>query len=231
MADVTPLILLTRPLADAEGFATMLADMGITAEVEFSPIVEIVPTGVRVDPIDVTGVIFSSRNAVAAVDGHDLPAWCVGEATAAAARAKGWRAVAADGDAESLYARVLADAPQGPLLHIRGEVARGDLAGRLTKVGIQTREVVVYRQEAHPLLESVKQVLLRENPVIVPLFSPRAARQFASQGPYHAPLHVVVMSEAVQDALGDLPVETVVLAEKKEAKAMANAVARLLDAG
>ncbi|WP_299421664.1 uroporphyrinogen-III synthase [uncultured Shimia sp.] len=231
MADVTPLILLTRPLADAEGFATMLANMGIAAEVEISPIVEIVPTEVHVDLTDITGVIFSSRNAVAAVDGYDLPAWCVGEATAAAAGAKGWRAAAADGDADSLYARVLADAPQGPLLHIRGEVARGDLAGRLTKVGIQTREVVVYRQTAHPLSERAKTALMRENPVIVPFFSPRAARQFAEQGPFHAPLHVVVMSEAVQAALGELPVETVVLAGKKEAKAMANAVARLLDAG
>ncbi|MFY0659698.1 MAG: uroporphyrinogen-III synthase [Shimia sp.] len=231
MADVTPLILLTRPLADAEGFAALLADMGVTAEVAFSPIVEIVPTEADVDLTNISGVLFSSRNAVAAVAGHDLPAWCVGEATAEAARAKGWRAVAADGDAESLYARVLADAPKGPLLHIRGEVARGDLAGRLTKVGIQTREVVVYRQAAHPLSERAKTALMRENPVIVPLFSPRAAAQFAEQGPYYAPLHVVVMSEAVQAALGAFPVETVVLAEKKEAKAMANAVARLLDAG
>ncbi|SMP06685.1 uroporphyrinogen-III synthase [Shimia sagamensis] len=231
MTDVTPLILLTRPLADAEGFAVLLAELGITAEVEISPIVEIVPSEAHVDLTDITGVIFSSRNAVAAVDGYDLPAWCVGEATATAARAKGWRAEAADGDADSLYARVLADAPKGPLLHIRGEVARGDLAGRLTKVGIQTHEVVVYRQEAHSLSKCAKTALMRENPVIAPLFSPRAAAQFASQGPYHAPLHVVVMSEAVRDALGDLPAETVVLAEKKEANAMAEAVAGLLDAG
>lgn len=231
MADVTPLILLTRPLADAEGFSALLADMGVTAEVVFSPIVEIVPTEADVDLTNISGVIFSSRNAVAAVAGHDMPAWCVGEATAAAARAKGWRSVAADGDAESLYARVLADAPNGPLLHIRGEISRGDLAERLTKVGIKTDEVVVYRQAVRPLSGRAKQALMRENPVIVPLFSPRAAAQFARQGPYHAPLHMVVMSEAVREPLGELPVETVVLAEKKEAKAMANAVARLLDAG
>lgn len=231
MADVTPLILLTRPLADAEGFAALLADMGVTAEVVFSPIVEIVPTEADVDLTNISGVIFSSRNSVAAVAGHDMPAWCVGEATAAAARAKGWRAVAADGDAESLYARVLADTPNGPLLHIRGEISRGDLAERLTKVGIKTDEVVVYRQAVRPLSGRAKQALMRENPVIVPLFSPRAAAQFARQGPYHAPLHMVVMSEAVREPLGELPVETVVLAEKKEAKAMANAVARLLDAG
>ncbi|WP_294228591.1 uroporphyrinogen-III synthase [uncultured Shimia sp.] len=230
MTDATPLILLTRPLVDAEAFAVMLTGLGITAEVEISPIVEIVPTEAEIDLSDVAGVIFSSRNAVAAVDGYDLPAWCVGEATAAAAQAKGWRAVAADGDADSLYARVLADGPQGPLLHIRGKVARGDLAGRLTKVGIQTREVVVYRQTAHPLSERAKTALMRENPVIVPLFSPRAAVQFAEQGPYHAPLHVVVMSDAVQNALGDLPVETVVLSGKKEANAMAKAVAGLLNA-
>ena len=230
MTDVTPLILLTRPLADAKAFAALLVGMGLSAEVEISPIVEIVPTETEIDLFDLSGVIFSSRNAVAAVPGHDLPAWCVGEATAVAAQAKGWRAVAADGDADSLYARVLADAPQGPLLHIRGEVARGDLAGRLTKAGIETRDAVVYRQEPRLLSERAKRALLREKPVIVPLFSPRAAVQFASQGPYSAPLHVVVMSTAVRQALGDFPVETFVLAEKKEANAMANAVAGLLNA-
>ncbi len=231
MADPSPTILLTRPLADAEGFATRLRELGVEVPLEMSPIVEIVPTGAAVDLTGFNGVLFSSRNAVAMTDGRDVPAWCVGEATAEAAASKGWRAVTADGDAEALYARVLADAPEGPLLHIRGEIARGNLAARLTDAGIETRDIAVYRQEARPLSQAAKQLLLRENAVIVPLFSPRAAVHFASQGPFRAPLHIVAMSDAVQNALGDLPLEALVLAEKKEASAMAKAVAGLLDAG
>lgn len=231
MAEMTPSILLTRPRADAQGFAELLRAQGVTAPIEMSPIVEIVTTDAFVDFEGVSGVVFSSRNAVASVPGQDLPAWCVGTATAEVARAKGWHAAAADGDAEALYGRVLADAPEGPLLHIRGEIARGDLAARLTQAGIETRDMIVYRQESRPLSEVANVLLSQANPVIVPLFSPNAAVQFAAQGPFKAPILIVAMSEAVAQEMGELPRETLVLAEKKEAAAMANAIIGLLDAG
>ncbi|GAA6180667.1 uroporphyrinogen-III synthase [Shimia sp. NS0008-38b] len=231
MADVTPTILLTRPLANAEGFAAHLRALGVVAPIEISPIVEIEPKGEDVDFAGVTGVVFSSRNAVAAVAGRRLPAWCVGAATARAAAANGWQAVAADGDAEALYARVLADAPKGHLLHLRGEISRGDVATRLTEAGVPTREVIVYRQLARELSAAAKSLLSGKSPVIVPLFSPYAAEVFARQGPFCAPIHIVAMSEAVGDSLGDFHHEQTVLACKKDANAMAKAVAGLLDAG
>ncbi|MBO9395275.1 uroporphyrinogen-III synthase [Shimia sp. R9_2] len=228
-------ILLTRPLADAERFAAVLRSRGVAVPIEISPIVEIVPTGAEVDLSDVTGVVFTSRNAVAAVDGQDLPAWCVGKATAEMAAAKGWRAIAAEGDADTLYARISADAPKGPLLHLRGVLSRGDLVARLTSLGIETRATVVYRQVPSALSEAAKSRLMQEKPVLVPLFSPNAAEQFAHQlqelAPIKAALHLVAISGATQEALGDLPCEQVVLSAKKEAGAMADAITRLLDAG
>ena len=230
MAGHPPSILLTRPRADSERIAAQLKSAGVTSDIVVSPIVSIEPTGAEVSFAGVKGAVFSSRNGVACVSGQDLPAWCVGEATAEAARAKGWRAVAADGDADSLYARVLADQPAGPIVHIRGEKARGDLASRLTKAGIETREAAVYRQAPLDMTQAARSLLSQANPVIVPLFSPFAAEAFVDQGPFPAPLVVVAMSEAVRDALGEFPVETVVLAKKKEASAMLNAVVGLLDA-
>ena len=164
-------ILLTRPAADAERFATLLRARGVVAEIEISPIVEIVPTGVEVDLTGLGGVIFTSRNAIAFAEPLDVPAWCVGEATAEAATGKGWRAIAANGDAEALYARILADAPKGQLLHLRGALSRGGLAERLTAEGILTSEAIIYRQKPLALTDQAKAWLMGNSPVIVPLFS------------------------------------------------------------
>ncbi|MBO9473246.1 uroporphyrinogen-III synthase [Shimia sp. R10_1] len=234
MAHRPATILLTRPQADAARFAQRLRAHGVTAPIEISAIVEIVPTGAEVDFTGLTGAVFSSRNGVAMAPAQDLPAWCVGAATAEAAVAKGWQAVAADGDAEALYARILADAPRGPLVHFRGALSRGDLAARLTAAGIKTQETVVYDQVPVDLTEAAKSLLMRENPLIVPLFSPNAAAVFSRQlrtlEGMAAPIHVVAISAATQEALGDLPCEQVVLAAKKQANAMADAITRLLDA-
>lgn len=235
MTATTPVVLVTRPAADAKRFAALLRAKGVTAPIEISPLVTIEPTEAQIDLSPYAGVIFSSRNAVAMVAGQDKPAWCVGAATAAAAQAKGWRAVAADGDAEALYARVLADASGDvslrPLLHLRGEIARGDIAARLRAAGVLTQDQVVYRQVPQELSHAAKALLAGKRPVIVPLFSPRGAEIFVAHGPFDAPLHVVVMSATIRDGLGNLPCEEIVLANKKQADAMAKAVAGLLDAG
>lgn len=224
-----PTILLTRPEVAAAGFETALRGAGVKAEVVISPLIEIVPTAAEADFNQVQGVIFSSRNGVAAVPGRALPAWCVGAATASAAKAKGWRAVAADGDAEALYRRVLADAPTGRLLHLRGEHARGDLANRLTTAGIKTREIVVYRQELRDLSGAAIELLARPNPVIVPLYSPRTATQFAANGPYVAPIVVVAISAAVAQMVAMMPTQRVVIAARPDGAAMVQAVAKLME--
>lgn len=228
-------ILLTRPLTDSERFADLLQSSGVTVPIILSPIVKIVPIEAEIDLSNVAGVVFTSRNAVEMVPGRDLPAWCVGTATAARAAAKGWQAIAAKGDANALYARISADAPTGTLVHLRGDPSRGDLAPRLQAVGIKTHEAVVYRQAPVALSETAKSLLQGANPVIIPLFSSNAATQLVTQlrrlPPVKAPLHVVAISRETQEILEDFPCEQIVLSAKKEAYAMAEAITRLLDAG
>lgn len=228
MNDVLPTILLTRPAQDAVAFGEQLRDSGEDFQLEISPVLQLIPKKKPVDLSDASGVIFTSRNAVHAVSGRPMVAWCVGSATANAAAGKGWHVKVADGDVETLYARILADAPEGQLVHLRGAVARGNLAARLNVAGISTRDAVVYEQVVLPLSDAAKAMLAREKTVIVPLFSPKSAAQFASHGPFEAAIHVVAISKATAVALGDMPRARVVMATKKDAKSMCEAVLKLL---
>ncbi len=200
-----PIILLTRPKKAADVFVHQIKVAGVKADVLVSSVQGINKAEFE-EPSDLAGAIFTSRNGVEAVMGRDVPCWCVGSSTAAAARAKGWQAVSADGDAEAVFKRITADRPSGPLVHFRGTFARGNLAERLNEDGITTQEVVVYNQVSLSLSETAREILARENPVIVPLFSPRSAAQLVQQGPFAAPLWIIAMSEAVAgEAVGLSP--------------------------
>lgn len=224
-----PSILLTRPSGAAEGFARQLADAGVQGPVVISPLLQI-ETLEAPDMAGAAGAIFTSKNGVAAVQGRDLRAWCVGDATARAATDRGWRAVSAGGDAEALYRRVLADAPEGPLWHLRGEHARGDLAARLNSSGITVQEAVVYRQRACALNAAAKHLLSGRDPVIIPLFSPRTARQLVSQAPFSAPVLVAAISPAVVAEVVNLDCRARIVAARPEADAMIEATQGLFDA-
>ncbi|SHJ87408.1 uroporphyrinogen-III synthase [Shimia gijangensis] len=224
-----PIILLTRPLEAAEKFTHQLKAAGVQAEILVSPVQGIEPVKFE-EPINLAGAIFTSRNGVDAVMGRDAPCWCVGEATAKAARAKGWQAVSADGDAEAVFRRIAADHPKGPLIHFRGAYARGNLAERLWDDGIETREMVVYQQVSLPMSDAAKAVLMRENPVILPLFSPRSAAQLVQQGPFAAPLWVVAMSEAVAANAAALSPTKLEISVTPDAKGMVAAIKQVAKA-
>lgn len=191
-----PIILLTRPKAAADLFVQQLKDAGIKSKVLVSSVQGIKRADFE-EPVALAGAIFTSRNGVEAVTGREAPCWCVGAATADAARAKGWQAVSSQGDAEAVFKRITAERPKGTLVHFRGAFARGNLAERLSDEGIDTREVVVYSQVSLPLSDPAREMFARENPVILPLFSPRSAAQLVQQGPFTAPLWIIAMSDAV----------------------------------
>ena len=229
MSDAQVPILLTRPRDAAERFEARLRAEGIMAPVVISPVLRIVPRVAQV-PSEMRGAIFTSKNGVAAVEGDDLPAWCVGAATAEAARARGWRAVAAEGDAEALIRRILADAPEGPLVHFRGAHARGDVAARLERAGIETREAVVYAQEAEPLSDEAITLLAREKPLVLPLFSPRSAAQVAKAGPFRAPLHIIAISDAVAREVASLSPASLRVSKAPDAESMISEIKQFADA-
>ena len=84
-------LLLTRPRAQSEAFAEVLAaELPGRFRAVVSPILEIVPVAAALDLDGLQGLIFTSANGVeqfaARTPERSLTAWCVGEMTAAAAR-------------------------------------------------------------------------------------------------------------------------------------------------
>ncbi|MFN4172527.1 MAG: uroporphyrinogen-III synthase [Pseudorhodobacter sp.] len=203
-----PAFLLTRPEAQGLRVARHLrAELGESLRIVTSPL--LFPRLLHPDRPDgdFTAVIFTSQTGVAAASGMPgLPrqAFCVGHRTAEMARAAGFSAQSAGGAAEELIALVRQTGVTGRLLHLRGEISRGDVAQSLTAAGHPTLDLVVYAQVEQPLSSEARALLTGADPVIAPLFSPRTARIFARQWQEtggHAPLFLPVLSDAVASAL------------------------------
>jgi uroporphyrinogen-III synthase len=123
---------------------------------------------------------FTSANGVRAfarlTPRRDLKAWCVGTATAGAARLAGFAdLVAGGGDVEAL-ARDLLEAPAAAeIVHASALEPAGDLVGRLAAAGRPARRLAVYAaREAHPA--RLQEALGAESILV---HSPRAARILA----------------------------------------------------
>ena len=219
-----PILLLTRPEAAARRF---VAQLGLGVEVLIAPLLRIDQLDVDPAVAGLAGIILTSENgAVAAGRLPGLPqrAWCVGDRTAEAAGEAGFDPISARGDADALVALILSGGETGPLLHIRGEHARGDVAGRLNAAGVMTRDVVAYRQTSQPLSPGALAVLAGNRPVILPLFSPRTVTILAEHGRFTAPVYLVAISQAVADVAARLHPRSLLQADGPDATAMAGAV-------
>ncbi len=222
-------LLLTRPAPASAAFLDSLSPLGEGIDVVISPLLEIVPTGQVPDTSQYAGVIFTSSNGVAhAIDGAGMPAFCIGDATRDAAQARGWEARQMGRTAEDLIDSILSERPNAPLLHIGGVHKRGNVAEHLTRAGIHTDSIDVYDQTAKPLSSVAIEILNGGNPVIVPLFSPRTASQFAKNWSGRAPLHLLGLSKAVLDEVKHLPASTFNIAESPDGDAMRRVVMNLL---
>lgn len=221
-----PVLLMTRPLEAARRFAVALPEAVQTRlEILFSPLVEIRPIEGTPDASGARGLIFTSANGVAAAEApRDLPAYCVGDATAAAAAAAGYRALACGGTADALVEHLLRLRPDGPLLHLRGTHARGDVAERLTAGGLPCTGQAVYDQVLVPLTAQARAALLAQPPVIVPLFSPRSAQHFSRLCPADARPVLLAFSDAVAEPLKTLNYKDLQICKTPTAAAMAQAV-------
>ena len=233
-----PKILLTRPAPDGPDMAPDLArDTGLPVIV--SPLFRIEREPALPDMTGVEAVIFTSRNAVRAyveMGGPDLPAICVGEATARAARDAGLNARALGGNADRLVAALIAEKPGQTMLHLRGEQSHGQVAQRLTDAGFQVGEAVIYRQLPQPLSDEATDALTGPDPLIVPLYSPAAARAFLSATSGHAPLYIAAISPNVSRQIDQTsgqkpdqnPVAHLEIADRPDAGAMHAALLRCL---
>lgn len=178
-------ILVTRPRSESEVFALTLAMRGHDAVQ--APLLDIVPDETAsVDLDGVQALLFTSINGVRSFarvsTARNVPAYCVGDATAQAARDMGFRDVhSAGGDVVALANLVRMDlAPSGgALLHISGSAVAGDLAGDLGGDRYDVRRVQLYRQDtARDLPDAAAEALKSGALDAVTFFSPRTAATF-----------------------------------------------------
>ncbi|MBI6629465.1 uroporphyrinogen-III synthase [Pontibaca sp. S1109L] len=220
---------MTRPRVSGERFvADLPAVLRERLTVCHSPLLRIVPIAEQIDLDDARGLIFTSANGVAiaadVTDRRNLPCYCVGAWTTQTARKLGWQARMVGEDAAELIATLRANPPQGPLLHLRGRHGSGDIAGELAPVGCSVVVQVIYEQEVLPLTDAAQATLNGPGQVIVPLFSPRTAQQFARVAQIGAEVHAVAISEAAARPLRDLPLKRLIVASRPTAAALADGV-------
>jgi uroporphyrinogen-III synthase len=182
-----PGALITRPVAGAEALAAAVAAAGFIPIL--APLLEIVPHLPVVFP-DTTGVqalLFTSATAVRlfaqAVPVRTLPAYTVGDATAAAAALAGFASViSAHGDGATL-ARLAAarlDPAHGRVVHVSGEHLAFDACAALARQGFTTERRVLYASRpVSSLPEEAVRALLAGEVAAVLFFSARTATTFA----------------------------------------------------
>ncbi len=241
--------LVTRPEEDAAPLAAALAKRGIDVAVE--PLLTVEPIAEAV--IDLSGVqalLFTSANGVRAfarlaaaqslAGWRDLPAFAVGDATAATARDAGFaRVESAAGDVAALagLAGDRLDPAAGLLFHAAGSAVAGDLAGLLADRGFTLRRTMIYSSKpAEQLSPTTVTALANGAYDLVLFFSPRTAATFvalardAGAGVVAgcASATALCLSPAVAAAARELPWRTVESAARPELPALLDLVDRRL---
>ena len=219
-----PTLLMTRPREASERFVGLLRAEIAALNVRYAPLIGIEMSEERPEVGTGEHYICTSAQGVGAIVHFDLPkrpVWAVGRATAEAARAAGLVAREAGGDAEALIAEIAASGEAAPLVHLRGAHARGDVAARLRAAGLFARDVVAYTQPEQKFAPEIKEIA---GAIVAPVFSPRTGSIFAKDWTGAAPLFVAAMSDAVAEAMKPLSPRLMIVADRPEAEAMAQAV-------
>lgn len=225
-------VLITRPEPQASRFAAALETQfpGQVA-VTLSPLMAVEWLDPALPPGPFAALILTSETGAMAAGRLRRPspslAFCVGDRTAEAARELGFDAISAQGDATDLVALITRHAQEGELLYLHGQDRAADLAAALPDHSVTS--LAVYRQAEKPLTTAACGLLSGEDPVILPLFSPRSARLLAAALPVpHAPLHPVAISANTRDALPAALAARCGLADRPEAAALLQAIGRLI---
>lgn len=237
-------VLITRPREDAEVLAMRLVPLGFTPVIE--PMIEIrsLPDA-TVSADGVQAVVFTSANGVGALKtarGGDvfprtLPAFAVGAATAAAARAAGFRTVIEGrGTIEDLARLIAGGSPTsaGAILHVSGSVVARDLAALLAPAGLVVNRAILYESRHAAGLQAETRALLADGSIAVALFfSPRTAQAFVSLvadaniASSMGSVAALALSPAVAGALAPLPFAQVIAAARPTTDALLDCLTTL----
>ncbi|HHX91389.1 MAG TPA: uroporphyrinogen-III synthase [Paracoccus sp.] len=227
-----PLLLLTRPRPQSERFAQLCRSECPPHRTLIAPMTTIMP--LPFDPVvfeDAAAVILTSPNAVPAVRGRGLPVWCVGPGTAEAARAAGLKvAHQSGGDAEHLLADLRAAGPRMRLVHAHGRHLARDLVAALTPEGFDIASAVVYEARTIAWDTPVLPAIEAAAHLVAPLFSPRAAGEFAARLDGRVPegLRIVAISANCAARLPKVLRARSTIARTPDAAAMCRAIAARL---
>ena len=180
-------ILVTRAAPGADETLQRLAARGLSAV--RAPMLSLIPRPDTPlpDNTTVSGYGFTSANGVRALSERPhncaLPAWCVGPATASAARAAGFaRVEESRGNAKALAEFIIARSRpgNGPLLHIANADAVGDLKATLERSGYEVIFAPLYQMRpATALSEGVDMMLKQDAGGIILIHSAKGAAAFA----------------------------------------------------
>lgn len=174
-------ILITRPTPDAARTAAAFERSGF--ETRILPMMTISLRSVAAPPILPQAIAVTSANGVRAYAAQswasDVPVFCVGPASADAARHARLTVAGVAGASVESLAQVIADKAIGPVLHIRGADAAGDLCASLSARGKTADALVLYDAIPTTALPSDFEDWMAASAVGVTLFSPRTARLFA----------------------------------------------------
>ncbi len=243
--------LVTRPEEDAAPLAAALAERGI--DVTLEPLLAIRPLAeAPIDLTDVQALLFTSANGVrsfaelAGARGlagwRELPAFAVGNATAAAAHSAGFaRVESAAGDVAALakLAAERLDPKAGALFHAAGSAVAGDLAGLLEQAGFTLRREMLYEARPADQLSPATVTNLGNGWFdLVLFFSPRTAATFATLARAAGAGAVngcgkaaaLCLSQAVATAARELPWREVQVAARPELTALLDLIDRELAA-
>ena len=175
-----PVVWITRTPDGAK--ATARAVAALDCEPILAPVLKVVQLKPAIDPHSFGALIFTSRNSVAAFSAicnrRSVAAYCVGDATAEAARAmKFGKIISAHGEFDALYALPKPEANRATrLLYAAPKDPAAPLTQRLRDDGFMVNEVAVYEtRETVPALAAGD--LARLTHILV--HSPKAGRAAA----------------------------------------------------
>jgi uroporphyrinogen-III synthase len=182
---MSPRVVVTRPVDEAQGLAEELAQRGYEPLV--APMLAIEFLKAPVPPLaGYSALAFTSANGVRAFvaqcDERDMPVYAVGDQTARALAAAGFGDVrSADGDAEALASMIAADRLTRPILHVSGKAIARDLGTLLAPAGVRVDRVELYDSRTATMLPSSLVAALSACTVTYVLFfSTRTASAFGT---------------------------------------------------
>lgn len=223
-------LLLTRPFETATALAGQLTGHRclISPVLTYRGIEQTLPDFARYD-----GLVFTSAAAIHSLRQRcdtlpDLPVYTVGGATADAARQAGFSVTeSANGDGISLASLLRQKTGHRRLLHFSGLHTAVDLADALKDTSIALDRHVLYEAEAASDLAPEAIAALRNGDIThIPFFSARTAEIFGTLIRRHqledalASVTALCISKAAMHALGDLPFQDRLIAERPDADAL-----------